>query len=281
MREDIRKRKEIGYSCGRAASVCGFNTRLFEPTRIFFWVFYWGKNLRCIPGDTIIQHCTTKGSTLTHLLPDSSRTTTHSKLILTQTMREVLSVISRRLICILQPPLLSSNYGNKQPQKVEGSIDVCSFIRTYHSRPTYAQKRSNEILPYQIEFLTWLISVCGGRVRRHEEHFKSFFFKASSFIWERRWSQLKKKILQKENVFHQGYRNTPTLSHLFHSDSGVDTEWWIKVSGSSESDSVTYSNWSVAWEDDAWECVGRFEEKLYQIGGNYTWNFIKIGWNIL
>lgn len=67
---------------------------------------------------------------------------------------------------------LSPNYGNKQAEKVEGSIDVCSFMRIYHSRPTYAQKRSNKILSYQIEFFTWLISFRGGWLRLRTANFK-------------------------------------------------------------------------------------------------------------
>lgn len=51
-------------------------------------------------------------------------------------------------------------------RRLEGSIDVCSFMsRTYHSRLTHAQKRSNGKLSYQIEFFTWLISL-GGRCCR-------------------------------------------------------------------------------------------------------------------
>lgn len=78
-------------------------------------------------------------------------------------MRKVSSVISQWFICMLQSPPQSPNHGNKQAETLEGSIDVCSFMRTYHSRPIYAQKRSNEILTYQIEFFAWLISF---RVRR-------------------------------------------------------------------------------------------------------------------
>lgn len=56
---------------------------------------------------------------------------------------------------------ISPNCGNKQEEKVEGFIGICSFMRTYHSRPTHARKRSNEILSYQIKVFNWLISLSG------------------------------------------------------------------------------------------------------------------------
>lgn len=48
--------------------------------------------------------------------------------------------ISQWLISMLQ--LLSPHHRNKRAE-TGGSIDVRSFIRPYHSRPTYTQKRSN------------------------------------------------------------------------------------------------------------------------------------------
>lgn len=42
---------------------------------------------------------------------------------------------------MLQPRLLFPNYGNKQAETVEGSIDVRSFMRIYHSRPTHAAEK--------------------------------------------------------------------------------------------------------------------------------------------
>lgn len=101
-------------------------------------------------------------------------------------MREVLSVIREWLISMLQPPPLSPNRGNKQAETVEGSIDVCSFMRTYHSRPTYGQKRSNEILSYQIEFFAWLVSFrdrCCAHTQRISKHFQ-----LSIYLGGWRWS---------------------------------------------------------------------------------------------
>lgn len=94
----------------------------------------------------------------------------------------------------------------KQAETVEGSIDVCSFMRTYHSRPAYARKRSNEILSSQIEFFAWLISVRGcTRTRRISKTFLWF-----SFTWEDGTEPLEKNTgLIK--IFH---KNITSVWHL-------------------------------------------------------------------
>lgn len=96
----------------------------------------------------------------------------------------------------------------KQAETVEGSIDVCSFMRTYHSRPAYARKRSNEILSSQIEFFAWLISVrgrCCTRTRRISKTFLWF-----SFTWEDGTEPLEKNTgLIK--IFH---KNITSVWHL-------------------------------------------------------------------
>ena len=97
----------------------------------------------------------------------------------------------------------------KQAETVEGSIDVCSFMRTYHSRPAYAQKRSNEILSSQIEFFAWLISVrgrCCTHTRRISKHFSGFHLpqRTALSIWKKKNTGLIK-------IFH---KNITSVWHL-------------------------------------------------------------------
>ena len=99
------------------------------------------------------------------------------KLILTRTMREVLSVISRWLISMLRPPPPLPNYGNKTSGDSGGIYWCLLFYENLSFKARLHPERSNEILSYQIEFFAWLISVrgrCCTHTRRISKHFSGF-----------------------------------------------------------------------------------------------------------
>lgn len=90
---------------------------------------------------------------------------------------------------------------------MEGSIDVCSFIRTYQSRPTYAQKRSNSLLSNWVFHLInkhpWLL------LHPHTQFLNIFRF--SVHLGGRQWAPHNNtriiKIFQKK-IFNFGTRDS-------------------------------------------------------------------------